>query len=75
MNWPIWLKELKESWNSIKGSTITNNLEKEKDLMNNNPIRKEKVSPKVIKLNALTVEVRDVMLMIVLVPKWKSKSQ
>ena len=30
MNWHICPKELKGSWNSIKGSTRTKNLEKEK---------------------------------------------
>ena len=33
------------------------NLEKEKDLMNNHPIRKEKIPQKVRKLNALIVEI------------------
>ena len=63
---PTWPKRLKGSWNSIKGSTRTKNLEKEKDPMNNHPMRKEKVPPKVRKLNALTVEVWDIMLKFVL---------
>ena len=37
--------------------------------MNNHPIRKEKIPPKVRKLDALTMEVWDIMLMIVLVLK------
>ena len=37
--------------------------------MNNHSMRKEKVPPKVRKFNALTVEVWDIMLKIVLTPK------
>ena len=37
--------------------------------MNNHPMRKEKVPPKVRKLNALTIEVWDIMLKIFLAPK------
>ena len=37
--------------------------------MNNHPMRKEKVLPKVRKLNAIIVEVWDIMLIIVLAPK------
>ena len=37
--------------------------------MNNHPIRKEKVLPKVRKLNALTMEVWNIILKIVLAPK------
>ena len=37
--------------------------------MNNHPKRKEKVPLKVRKLNALTVEVWDIMLKIILAPK------
>ena len=37
--------------------------------MNNHPMRRENVIPKVRKLSVITVKVWDIMLMIVLVPK------
>ena len=59
MNWPIWPKWLKRSYNSVKGFTRTKNLEKEKDLKINPLNKMIKVPPNVRKLNALTMVVKD----------------
>ena len=56
-DWLTWLKELKRSWNSIKGFTKIKNLENEKGLMKNLLKKMIKVSPKIRKLNVLNMMV------------------
>ena len=56
MNWHIWPKELKGSWNSIKGSTRTRNLEKEKRPNEQTSNVKEKYSSKGKKFECFNCE-------------------
>ena len=56
------------SWNLIENFTKIKNLEKEKDLKINPLNKMIKVPPKVRKLNALTMVVKESLLLIVLTP-------
>ena len=70
MNWLIWLKKIKNAMKFNKKFKKKSRIwKKERDLMNNHPKKRIKVFRKVKKLNVLTIEVYDTLLLIVLAPK------